>query len=170
MRPCECGCGSGIPDAIYGTRRPDGTPRTRPSAARFLRGHHLRVACPWWNDDPGYHTIHTYLGQHYPKAGACEECGTPGRTDYANIHGRGYTRNREDYRELCRRCHVAYDGTAERLNAIRHPSPAVPGEPPLCRCGCAGVTQWNPKHAKFNRYIAGHYAGQARRAAAHGRD
>jgi hypothetical protein len=48
--------------------------------------------------------------RHHPKTGICEQCGKLGDTDYAKIEGREYTRNREDYQELCRKCHVNYDG------------------------------------------------------------
>jgi hypothetical protein len=54
-------------------------------------------------------TIHTYLRRTYPKTGICESCGRVGRTDYASITLHEYTRNREDYAELCRTCHQLLD-------------------------------------------------------------
>lgn len=54
-------------------------------------------------------TIHTWLGRNYPKTGICERCGAVGRTDYASINGHVYTRNREDYEEMCPSCHITHD-------------------------------------------------------------
>jgi hypothetical protein len=53
--------------------------------------------------------FHKYLGRHHPKTGICDQCGAAAKTDYALIHGREYSRNRNDYRELCRKCHAGYD-------------------------------------------------------------
>ena len=52
--------------------------------------------------------------ENYPKAGVCEECGQPARTEYAVIHGRSPSRDRDDYLELCRKCHMRYDLSGER--------------------------------------------------------
>jgi hypothetical protein len=54
--------------------------------------------------------IHHWLNQHHPKTGACDECGAEGPTDYAfKKHPESHTRNRDDYRELCRSCHTTFD-------------------------------------------------------------
>lgn len=68
----------------------------------------------WKGDDADYSTFHGYLSRHYPKTGVCEECGSEAATQHALIHGRAHSRNREDYRELCPRCHVRYDQGGER--------------------------------------------------------
>lgn len=55
-------------------------------------------------------TIHKWLRTHHPKANVCEECGKVGRTDYAYLfHPQPHTRDRNDYRELCRKCHRTMD-------------------------------------------------------------
>jgi hypothetical protein len=55
-------------------------------------------------------TIHGWLNKWYPKAGACEECGKEGPSDYANLrHPEPPSRNRSQYAELCRACHMAKD-------------------------------------------------------------
>jgi hypothetical protein len=63
--------------------------------------------------------IHQYLNRHFPKKGVCEECGRECKTDYAfRFHPQSYTRDRRDYRELCRSCHFKADDE-HRVNANR---------------------------------------------------
>lgn len=148
MRLCECGCGG------------------ETSAAQFLRGHNIKATHPaWWKgDDAGYRAIHTYLQKHFPKVGVCDECGEAKRTDYALIAGREYSRDRADYRELCKRCHNAYDGID--IGAWKTQSGAArrreAGDPPGCRCGCGTAVQWDGKHSRWRSYVPGHYVGTAR--------
>lgn len=52
--------------------------------------------------------IHVWLNKNFPRAGRCEHCGREGRTDYASIN-HTYTRNHEDWLELCRSCHQIFD-------------------------------------------------------------
>ncbi len=129
----------------------------RDSGARFIRGHHLRVEHPpWWKGDQvGYRSLHTYLNRWFPKRQVCDECGKTGRTEYALIHGRDYSRDRNDYREMCKRCHNAYDLTEDR------------GEPPLCKCGCGQPVTWFQSHRRWHTYVTGHYdlAAENRRRA-----
>ena len=71
--------------------------------------HHL------WREDASVRRIHAWLREHYAKAGVCEECGRVGKTHYAfQHHPQPHTRNREDYCELCPRCHVRFDGLNPR--------------------------------------------------------
>ncbi len=57
----------------------------------------------------GYHATHLWMNKHHPRTGTCEDCGsTDRRTEYASI-GHTYTRNRDDWRELCKRCHTVLD-------------------------------------------------------------
>jgi hypothetical protein len=68
----------------------------------------------WKGDNVGWNAIHWWLRRNFPKERKCEECGIEGKTDYAFLHHpRPYTRVREDYRELCRRCHLAFDGSCK---------------------------------------------------------
>lgn len=90
--------------------------------ARSARRHAAyRAAHPRSDPEPSmaYKAIHLYLNAHFPKAGACDECGAQGRTHYALIHGREYSRNREDYRELCSPCHGQYDAGGERSSSVK---------------------------------------------------
>lgn len=68
----------------------------------------------WKGDNASYSAIHHFLKRNFPKSGECDECGKIAKTQYALIHGRSYSREREDYRELCPRCHMQYDHGGER--------------------------------------------------------
>jgi hypothetical protein len=125
IKLCECGCGEATRIAKANDPRHG---HVKGEGVRFLKGHSHRGkivsaetrvklgaahagerAANWKGDEASYRALHGYLCKHYSKAGICDECGKPARTDYALIHGRPYSRNREDYRELCRRCHLRYD-------------------------------------------------------------
>lgn len=64
---------------------------------------------PELREDAGYSAIHKWMRTHHPKAGVCDQCGCEARTHYAAKDHGNYTRNREDYMELCPRCHVHHD-------------------------------------------------------------
>ena len=68
----------------------------------------------WKGDDASYSAIHHFLIRNFPKAKICDQCREPAKTQYAVIHGRPYSRKREDYRELCPTCHAKYDQGGER--------------------------------------------------------
>jgi len=59
--------------------------------------------------------IHRWVNRHHAKTGKCEQCHVSKKTDYAKIYDRDYTRNREDYFELCRKCHHIYDNKHLRM-------------------------------------------------------
>src|SRR5262249_36848984 len=143
---CECGCGEPAPIA---KRAEDGYLKGQPK--RFIHGHSSRngLAGAFKGDAAGYTAIHTYLRKHYPKTGVCEECGEDGkRTEYALIKGREYSRNREDYRELCKRCHNAYDEIGgSRWRGVMTARKAA-GDAPPCGCGCGESVRWDHSHAR----------------------
>jgi hypothetical protein len=56
-----------------------------------------------------YRTLHARLCSRFPKKGVCERCQLVKKTYYAKIKGHEYTDNREDYYELCQKCHMNYD-------------------------------------------------------------
>ena len=104
---CDCGCG--IQTAVA---KMNNFVRgyTKGLSFRFVGRHHA-----WKGNEASYHVKHSSLRYHFPKSGVCEECGaTAGRTEYALIHGREYSRHREDYRELCQPCHRSYDSGGVR--------------------------------------------------------
>ena len=59
-----------------------------------------------------YATIHWYLGRF--KKGICEECKREGKTQLAKKHDKQHERKLENYKELCPKCHLAYDRTETR--------------------------------------------------------
>lgn len=60
-----------------------------------------------------YNVIHNYLRYHHGNATKCEVCGRSRaegrRIEWAKREGREYTRNIEDYWQLCVSCHRKYD-------------------------------------------------------------
>ena len=122
-----CGCGKAVP-LSRSTQR--GLIEGQP--IRWLRGHHknapmagrshtaemkARAAAVkrgelnpnWKGDSAGRCALHVWLNTNHPRVGICEGCGHIGKTEYASTTDHAYTRNREDYSELCRRCHTAFD-------------------------------------------------------------
>ena len=56
-----------------------------------------------------YAAIHRWMHSNFPLVGRCEVCGEERYTEYA-CPGHTYTRNREDWAELCKPCHKKLDG------------------------------------------------------------
>lgn len=154
IKLCECGCGQPAPIA---KRREDGYLKGEPK--KFILGHSSRngLAAAFKGDAAGYTAIHTYLRKHFPKSGVCDECGdTSRRTEYALIKGREYSRNREDYRELCKLCHNRYDETGgSRWRGVITAGMAA-GQPPQCACGCGTPVLWDASHGRWFKYLKGH--------------
>lgn len=68
-----------------------------------------RLHWNWKGEKAGYNAKHTWIRKYYGKASKCEECGLPNlRYEWANISGY-YYRKREDFKELCKHCHVKMD-------------------------------------------------------------
>ena len=63
----------------------------------------------WKGEDVGYGGVHQWVRKHKPKPMLCEECHKNEPFDLANISGE-YKRDVNDYRWLCRRCHLKSDG------------------------------------------------------------
>ena len=57
--------------------------------------------------------VHAWLKRKYPRTGVCQnpDCsGKPySRTEYANLWGHKYTKNVDDFMEMCPSCHKNYD-------------------------------------------------------------
>ncbi len=130
---CQCGCGELAPIATQ-TRSNLGHITGQP--IKFINGHNARgrklsqaqrksisarssgARNHWWKDDEvGYRAAHTWVNKQNPKTGVCEDCGKASkRTEYALLPGCNASRERQDYRELCVRCHRHFD-TCERQRA-----------------------------------------------------
>lgn len=80
--------------------------------------------------------LHGRLRKAHPPSGVCEECGAEGPTEYAfKRHPESHTDRREDYRELCRECHAAFDRWLYEMfpGGVLRPSPSV-----VLTCPCHG--------------------------------
>jgi hypothetical protein len=62
----------------------------------------------WQGDDASYAAKHMYAKYNKEKQYVCMHCGEEGPTDLANVDHQ-YSRDLDDYIELCRKCHIAYD-------------------------------------------------------------
>ena len=70
--------------------------------------------------EDNYWNVHAWLRAKYPKTGTCERCGrSDAPTEYAKRPEAEYTRNRDDYAELCRSCHAVQDGKGRNLYSRR---------------------------------------------------
>ena len=79
--------------------------KERPDMAERQRKNNVA----WKGDDVGYRGIHKWINENFGKPIICEICNYDGRwLDWANKNHR-YSRNREDWMSLCRKCHKKYD-------------------------------------------------------------
>jgi hypothetical protein len=64
-----------------------------------------------------YSAIHGQLRRNYGNASKCEHCNTLSskRYEWALKKGRTYSKDKEDYLELCTKCHRIYDNLQEKL-------------------------------------------------------
>ncbi len=63
----------------------------------------------WKGTEVSYGALHVWVKKHKTKTGTCSECGQTRYTEWANISGE-YTRDLDDYREVCKPCHMRIDG------------------------------------------------------------
>ena len=64
----------------------------------------------WAGDNASGNGMHTWVRKNFVKSGVCSKCGKEGKTDRAFLrHPEPYTRNIEDYAEMCRSCHMRMD-------------------------------------------------------------
>lgn len=71
----------------------------------------------WKGNNATYNAKHRWIQKHWKKTGICEDCGTTpnpyGRrkygTEWANISGAYDRDNRNDWKELCKKCHIKID-------------------------------------------------------------
>lgn len=62
----------------------------------------------WKGNKVGYLALHNWVRRHKLKPKLCEECGKVPPYDLANISGK-YKREINDYKWICRRCHMKKD-------------------------------------------------------------
>jgi len=69
----------------------------------------------WKGDKVKYHALHAWVKRHKPKSEFCERCKKRKPFDLANLSGK-YKREVNDYKWLCRRCHMKIDKRLLRRN------------------------------------------------------
>ena len=67
----------------------------------------------WMGDDAGIDALHDYVKKYKPKSDGCEKCGLIKPLDLHNISGK-YLRDFDDWKYLCRSCHILTDGRNKR--------------------------------------------------------
>jgi len=55
-----------------------------------------------------YIAVHLWMRDNFTKTGICEFCNSPAKTEWSNKSGE-YRKERDDWQELCRKCHKRYD-------------------------------------------------------------
>jgi len=69
----------------------------------------------WKGEKVSYRTLHQYIRRHFATPKLCQNCNRKKPLEIANISGK-YYRKIEDYKWVCRRCHMVEDGRFERLH------------------------------------------------------
>ena len=67
-----------------------------------------------WKENPGYFAIHCWIKRHKSKPELCDNCGLKKPVEITNISGK-YKRDINDFKWLCRKCHMESDGRMEKL-------------------------------------------------------
>jgi len=81
--------------------------------------------CSWWHGDMiSYNGLHRWIRNNFGRPKKCEDCnvlGTLGKRnwsiDWANISG-NYSRERNDWKGLCRKCHIKHDKENPTIKTI----------------------------------------------------
>lgn len=85
----------------------------QPNGRRGIRCPNLagKKSGAWKGEKACYYAKHAWVCRHKIRPFACEECGVTGvRLEWSNVDHK-YRRVLEDYRSLCKKCHLAYDAT-----------------------------------------------------------
>ena len=75
----------------------------------WMRGKYETEHFRWKGDKATYNSIHRYVQKNWDKKGVCSHCGKKGKTDWANIDHKYNRENKNDWIELCRKCHIKFD-------------------------------------------------------------
>ena len=70
----------------------------------------------WKGNRVGYSALHTWIHRTWGKNKKCDFCGLEKKLDWANKNGI-YNRNRINWLNLCKRCHIIYDKKSPKKSA-----------------------------------------------------
>lgn len=76
----------------------------------------------WKSDKVGYNALHQWVNSRLPKPQTCQRCFNGPAYDLTNITGR-YTRDLTNWKYLCRRCHMWFDGRLQARDKGKFVSP-----------------------------------------------
>lgn len=62
----------------------------------------------WKGDNAKYVAIHQWVSNNFGKTIKCEKCDSIKNIDWSNKNHK-YSRNRDDWQQLCKKCHKKYD-------------------------------------------------------------
>jgi len=73
-----------------------------------------------WKKKVGYFAVHSWLYRNFGIPSKCENCGIEGKKNlnnkwtiqWAKLKDKAYIRKRENFKALCSKCHINYDGTS----------------------------------------------------------
>ena len=114
-----CPCGNRTLNEVYCSR----ACRNKYRKVVYSKSHNEKVSLSkmgeknpvWKGDKVSYSSLHEWIQNHKPKLEFCENCNKNKPFDLANISGE-YKRDVNDFKWLCRSCHMKEDG---RLNNLR---------------------------------------------------
>lgn len=69
----------------------------------------------WQGDSVEYTSLHTWVRSHYIIPKNCEECGKEKPLDAANVSGKYLREDKNDWKFLCRKCHMESDGRLKKF-------------------------------------------------------
>jgi hypothetical protein len=108
----------------------------------------------WLGENAKYSSKHKWIVRWFGNPKKCSECGVVGKPNkggkwniqWANISGK-YTRNENDYRGLCTKCHNRFDGIYQETENIPH------GKIKRYRRGCRCELCKTAKHLYRNKLL-----------------
>lgn len=121
-RLCECGCGNftnGNARYVYQHHNKGKHWKLSEQTKIRMGLAKLSINNPnWKGDNVGYIPLHIYVKKRLPKPKFCEYCNKITPYDLANVTGI-YNRNLENWKWLCRRCHMNTDGRMMNLKQFQ---------------------------------------------------
>jgi hypothetical protein len=72
----------------------------------------------WKGDNVGYQALHTWVRDRLGKAKKCKQCNSTKNVEWANKSHK-YKRDKEDWIQLCRKCHIRYDKENSNMDSMK---------------------------------------------------